>query len=830
MKQHGVLFVCLVSVLIGRIAPAADAYRVTDEIRRADPPKFGANFTLNNFSPWSPQYQNIWNTSYANEPIVLRWTFQATGGGADYIENKQGEFKGLDPQLHRHARTSGAGFWQVFSDGFWDGAQVDVYRAVDGQLEHIRRDRVKSFLSPSREATKASPDQEFPEKIILEGTGEPIQRGDVYDLLMVRDEVPEQVASERSRRAFFRPMKETEVQWRIDSETYAPENGSTASMRVELPGGSDPVGMQQQYLRWEGHEVNYDVSEEYQLDVWLKADFDEPVIIQIGDRGTHEVRVPDEWKKFTFELDNSRPITEKVGWFEIKSSAEGTLWIDNMAVYQSDLEPFQILPEWVTALKNYQPGLIRDQGGRSLLTMDNFLINNQFQRYYTWKESGPSESNHQGGMTLPELLMLCKETGASPYIMSYMLWTDEEIDLLMEYLGGPESTPGGKLRAEHGQPQPWTEVLDKIYIECANEMWNRNFVPQAFPNQPELCGMISDRLFRAMRESEYAHPCFEYVASAFVYSIYRDTAEYAHRGWTYRNMTTCAENATVVATAAGGYIGGWDGATPIGQSDEELFQSNLLYPARFFEPKQESIEKLQEVMSEEYDAPQYEYIKYEAGPGYSLPSPEKPFSEQEEMVGKSYALGTATLDNFMFVLANNGNQNYYKFERGNNWASHNMHMIPHNTMLALRLRTYCEGDLMEVAPQSLDTVDWPEVQTVGLDNHGNRSEGRLPAISDLPMTRAYAFRDGDRWSFLLLNRDAKQAREITLDLPYKPRDAYRRILYDADDIRATNRGVTDPANMNIRITESEETGFRDGFTVSVPPGGAMALMNREAAD
>ncbi len=829
MRMRFIPAILLLTVLCTYSARAADVYRVTDEVRRANPPRFGLNFTLPPFYAWTAQNENSWNSLYSMEPIIFRWTFQATGGDEQTIINEQGAFKGLDPELHRHAKSSGAGYWKVFGDEFWLGAQVDIYRAVDGELRHIRRDRVKSFQSPSREEAKEHPDKAFPERIILEGTGEPIQRGDVYDVWMTRGQVPLALPAglqTRGRNAYFRPMKNSGVEWEIDSSTFCPEDGSTASMKVSLPGDEDqPVGMEEQWLRWKGREMNWSLDRDYRLDVWMKSDLEEPVIVEMGDRGTRTVEVPGEWTKYSFKLENSEPITEDISYLRIKSEGAGTLWIDNLVVARTDVEPFAILPEWMEAIRDYEPGIIRDQGGRTLKTVDNFLVKNQFQRKMFWRESGPALSNHQGAIPLPLLLELCEETGANPYIMTYILWTDEEIEKFVEYLAGPVTTPGGALRASHGHPQPWTEAFDKIYIECANEMWNRNFIPQAFPNQPELCGMVADRLFREIEESPYAADNFEYVASAFVYSIYRDTDKYEHSGWTYRNLVPC-EYATVVATGPSGYIGGWDGATPVGQNDEELFQSNLLYPARIFEPKQDKIEKLQAVMTEEHGRGTYEFIKYEAGPGYALPTPTHPYREETERIGKSLALGTATLDNFMFVIAHNGNMNYYKAEAGNNWASHNKHMLPHNTTLALSLRNVCEGDLLEVEAVDLDTIDLPRMQTVGLDNKGNRRKQMLSAVDDVPMTRVYAFRDGGRYSYVALNRSAEETRAITLELPYEPASEYTAYAYTGPSIRATNRGAETPDEMEIRVVKDRRNGFKKTFTFEIPPGQAVALVNR----
>ena len=42
----------------------------------------------------------------------------------------------------------------------------------------------------------------------------------------------------------------------------------------------------------------------------------------------------------------------------------------------------------------------------------------------------------------------------------------------MEYLGAPANAGYGKVRAELGHPQPWTEVFRNIYVEYGNEAWN----------------------------------------------------------------------------------------------------------------------------------------------------------------------------------------------------------------------------------------------------------------------------------------------------------------------------------------------------------------------
>ncbi len=754
--------------------------------------------------------------------------FQATGGDASSVENRNGE--PCDPKFLAYpkpVKSSGIGFYHSMLDGFWDGATIEIYRPSPEGLHLLRTDRVKSFKSPKK-------DEAGEKRIILESDGPAVQRGDIYVLTMERDSVPDAVSNPDLRESFFAPSKNSGVRWSIDRSTHCPENGSTASLKIHLPGNpSSPVGMTHQYLRFGGKEHAFSPGKTYKFEAWLKGSVSAPVTLQIGDRGTKQISVTDQWQKVEFDLDNTSPITPEIGELLIGSTGQGTLWLDDMIVRQSDLAPYAINPDWVSAIREFQPGIIRDMGGRGTGTLKHFLVKNQFQRQPIFMEkNGLSLAWNQGNMTLPQLLELCENTSSAPYIMTYILWSDEEIRQFVEYLAAPADKGFGKLRAEDGHPKPWTEVFDKIYIECSNETWNGMFAPQEFAAQPEIAGMVSDRLFRTIKSSPYNSPKFRFVASAFVNSLYRwkEKATGAYnmadgaRAWTFRNLLTC-KNANAIATAPSGYIGGWDGDTPLGQSDEQLFQSNLLYPAQIMEHKLEELVAMQKELSASHGFPPLELIKYEAGPGYSLPNPQKPFIEESERIGKSYALGTAILDNFLFVIANNGNTNFFKFTAGDNWASHNKSMIPHNCFLSLQLKNrYApKGDMLVVNEIACKKIDIPEMQAVGLSNDGKPTKKTVPAAHGIPMTRAYAFRNGNSLTVILLNRSATESKEISIKLPAVPASAYKKISYTAPDIRSTNRAARSRDEMEIRLKEENLSGLGKEFTVSLKPAEAIAL-------
>jgi len=813
-------------------------YAVTETVRLEKPNNFGLNFGLGLFKPWNTaMYNNIWNNRYSFEPITFRHNGQATGGSTTYIEAIKGEPVAFVGESKRAVRSPGMGYWYLMSDGLWDGAHVAVYRETEDSVELIRSETVRSFKSPKKTG-KENP-TEGEQRIYFEKEGPEIQQGDLYVLTMSRLHVPDVVSgsdytSVLQRNGFFRPTS-AGVSWVLDDQTFAPEGESTASLKLTLDGKLSSKyavsGLYQGYLRLGGKELGFREGKKYRCEVWLKKDADlkGPAVIQIGDRITKKCVVTTEWEKFSFEVPSDTPIGEKIYYLIIGAKEAGTLWVDNFVIYEEEVEPFAIYPHWADAMKKYKPGIIRDMSGRGLLTLDGWLSEG-FSRKPIWSpKSGIASGGGQGNIGLKQFLELCEEVGSNPYLMTYILYSNEEIDHLMEYLGAPADVGYGKLRAKHGHPKPWTETFDTLYVECANEMWNGNFAPQAFPEQAELAGKVSNRLFRRMKNSPWnTQKNISGVASAFVNSLYRwkdrNTGEYVMhdraKGWTFR----CAENTPeldALATGASGYIGGWDGSTAVGLDDSDLFQSNLFYPARHFEPKLEDINALRGELFEILGKDRIELVKYEAGPGYSIPNAKKPWREEEERIGKSLALGIATLDNFLFVINNDGNSNYFKFTGGNNWSSHNKFMVPHTTYLALTLRNeYCKGALLEVEEGVQNRVTLKEQQSVGLDNRGNRRKTVMKELKDVPLTRLYAFKDGSTHSYIFLNRSFTEEQTIELSVPYTPSSEYTLYSLTHKDPRITNR-----EKLNVDIVEEQKTGFTKKFTFVMAPSSAYVIRN-----
>ena len=801
----------MTSILLATGAGKAEnVYRITDDVRLADPQRFGANFEIKSFAPWSELLHNCWNKQWSCEPIVFRHNGAATGGGEDYIEAVSGA-----PVSDKPFPTSpGSGFWSTMGNGFWNGAEVRIYRPTESSVRLLRKSRVRQFNGL----------KDTDQRITLTERGEPIRRGDLFVLTMTRLDVPDALNPERPanhiRQKYAElPTKNTEVTWTLDDSTFCPENGSTASMKISIPAsaGKDPIGIEQPFLRFEGRELAFESGKTYRAEVWLKQQgIKGPVTIQVGDRVTKTFEVGTEWRKFEFDVPNSGPIGPKTYPLLVGASTPGTLWLDNLLIAQTDVPPFGVFPQWLNILRDFRPGVLRSMSGRHLLTLDAWL-SDRFTRNLVWDVNAGPQS--RADFSLREQLELCRATGARPWLMTYVLPDDEELDHLMEYLGAPADVGYGKRRALDGQVQPWTEVFDAIYIECANEMWNgKFFAPQAFDMQAELAGLVANRVFERLKNSPYnQRGNIRAVGPAWAHNLYEQA-----KGWTYRAAMSCPAM-DVLGTAPSGYIGGYDGESIVGVHDADLFQANLFYSAQVMEPKQEGVDAIRAAFRERYGR-NLEMLKYEAGPGYAIPNPDRPFIEAAEQVGKSLAMGIATLDNFLFVMAHDGNANYFQVRAGPNWSSHNLQLDPHTTWLALSLRNrWCNGRLLDVIPESVETVDLPRRKSVGLGNDGSPSDKLIEERKGVPLTQLYAFQDGNRYSFLALNRSFTESKTIALKLPYTPDPAYRAFVLEHADPRTTNRNG--PA---VRIREEQRTGFRDGFRLVLKPASAVVLVNTAA--
>ena len=554
-----------------------DRYRVTDKVLIKNLPNFSSNLGFGPFAPWSADVRvNAWALPFDAGPIYFQHHGQADGGGADWLQHKEG---------------AGLSVWDQVRSGFWDGADVTIYRMANGELKLLR----KTKISKSSIGNDPVTNERTEEKIWFADKGPAIKPGDYYVLRMKRDTMPMQI-----RKAIIGgsevPLlsgycKTTgKADWRFDEATVAPEGGSRASLRLDIKEASEsnPAGPWHWFVT-HGKDPNAGIvrfkkGKTYKAQVWLRQEgmSDPRVKLQFGTVLRRTVNVTGTWQKFEFDLPVDNPelpyaSSQNDGtrlW--VAGVSPGTLWIDNLMVYQTDAPPFAVMREDVEILRHFKPHTLRLWGGLDSPTLD-FWLSKGFAQPTTM--SGYGKSGTPVLASLGETLQVCEEVGADPWLILNPWFTAEEHQALMEYLAGPPDKGYGKLRAEQGRKEPWTRGFRKIYIESANEAWNQ-IMRYEMSGRPERYAAVADRQFRELKASPYySRDRFEFIANGWDNAMQAD-------GWTTR-VALASKEADRVDIAY--YFGGWEKNATAPSGDEaakdEVYQDKLLAPQLEFGPK-----------------------------------------------------------------------------------------------------------------------------------------------------------------------------------------------------------------------------------------------------
>jgi len=205
--------------------------------------------------------------------------------------------------------------------------------------------------------------------------------------------------------------------------------------------------------------------------------------------GKTDISLTSEWKKFEYSFDLTGKYPSKptplngdgVRLVKLSFTPEGgSFLIDDIEMsIDKDKNKTAFRDSVVETLQEFKPGIIRQlmEGGDSIKNMIAPRIEQyMFEGSVNRKKEDPGLtswfSKRRFFVNMHEYYGLCKKMGTSPwYNISGTIYPNE-MNLLMEYLGGPAGTTGGDIRIKQGQEKPWTEVLPNIYIEFGNEIWN----------------------------------------------------------------------------------------------------------------------------------------------------------------------------------------------------------------------------------------------------------------------------------------------------------------------------------------------------------------------
>jgi hypothetical protein len=681
-----------------------------------------------------------------------------------------------------------------------------------------------------------APDQRY--RVVLTESGPPVHAGDIYFLEMVVANPPIHRTHDRLHSLMqgdtWQPLGGSGwpyglgVQTSRDTNSVAPENGGSSSLRIESAGTHEVSIRQPRFSApqfYAGFYPHLEPGRRYRAEAWLRQTGLSSGTVRFGltqhysSIQTNWFGVDAAWRKFSFVFTAPPlPAIGTISEIMIAFNGPGVVWVDNLLLYEDDdadpatNPPFAVRPAVIQALRDYQPGFIRIWTGVDTeywgVTMDD------------WTRAEPEIANHWEANTgrrvpddpykLPTALQMCRETGGDPWLIVGSFMSESEWLNLIEYLAAPydpnvdspATKPYAARRFAQGQAEPWVTVFGKIILEYGNELWNPAF-QWNFPSGT-LCGQFSEHFFNAAKSSPYFSAVankIDFMANGWLVSPdvqygFGHAASLASPSSRYNNIAV--------------YIGGWETGINAGGArvTDAGFQDFMLYPPSFI---RHYIDRHVAARDANAAAGQrYDVAVYEGGPGYAIPGPNQPFEPVTETYGKSLAAAVATLDTYLYnSLSGFDPQAYFSFGPGPNWTSHSPVVNgynPHANWLALQMRNrLVTGGMVSTFVHAAPWVDVPAF---------TNSQGQVlvPATSGVPLVSAYAFRAAEKYSVFVLSRSVSNATPVRLRLPFT--NAANTMLYKLTGDPRTNN-ITAPV---LDLAAEPVGAFSSNFDFALPPG------------
>jgi len=760
------VFVALCALPFGSACAQADnapaEFTIHSLVTAPNPTRFGVNF-----SPASGGMDKTDNLIIAGgnaNPADSRLSLPADADGTatTFVDIKEG---------------GGSDFYDSVLSGYWNGAKAYTYRFENNAWTRLRVDTVAAFTA----VTGSSKPEDH--TITYAKVGPPTKKGDV--VWLCKDAVPNLNWSTIPARFPHWDNFNGENSSGIERVEDAPPGdnwnlpGQPKGLSFKITDAKAEVGGLWQYIQnfnTKGNLESLEVGHTYRIHVWLRQQgvADGKVTFKMASIPDHTFTgVTGAWKEFTYDFPAPAPAEQNGPTVRLNFQAPGTVWMNNLLVYDTVRPPFTLNPQSLAALKQFHPGTIRfwssfgnAGGGYSFWSLDSFLSPEDRGRDNIGVGAAGRNSTQQ--LHLPAALKLCKQLGADPWIIGNMSWSEEEWAHLMEFLGGPASSPYGKIRAAYGHPAPWTDDFPALYVEFGNEEWGT----QSTAVNGHYGEYAHYMLSRAKAAPGWS-PRIKFVVNGFTYG-----QEFGPKA-----AAACPE-ASVVDLF--GYMGGGAG--------EDGFRNDLLSVPTGVGTAMDGAVARRDL--EAAKGNKYSLAIYEGGPGADDPN-------AKGQGDNSLAAAVGGLDEFLHNSQSGfGPQNFFYFGMGTGtWTSHTNFshgFIPHPVWLAYALRNqHCKGDMVAVGTDTAPTLA------------GNAA---------VKLASAYAFHDTakghDAADIVVISRDLQNATPVTLHLPAKPTGP--ATLYKLTGDPRDNNNTA----QHIAIQTETIPAFGATYSFSLPAGSA----------
>ncbi len=166
--------------------------------------------------------------------------------------------------------------------------------------------------------------------------------------------------------------------------------------------------------------------------------------------------------------------------FRLEAAGNGNqVWVDDVNLSSTAAGDSAFRAEVTDTLRAFQPGYLRDWQGQLGDSFDNRIATQDGRKCTRYR---PGDSEVFYNYSLPDLLALCHETGAIPWVVFPTTWTDDEWRRAGQFLESESRRYG----------------FSEVVVEFGNENWNQLFRPAGVPN-PNVLGAVAGRAFNLMR-------------------------------------------------------------------------------------------------------------------------------------------------------------------------------------------------------------------------------------------------------------------------------------------------------------------------------------------
>ena len=717
--------------------------------------------------------ENVWLADGGFSPLDARFSFTALSGTAT-------TFVVTYP-------NPGADFYQSIVTGYFVGATALTYRYSNGAWSLLRTDTVSAYTADGEDETAAN------NTITFASSGPAVQQGDIIWLELDDQAVVPGVTLLDPRFTVYCANWSTEtlgcdtrtatLPYTLSTDVPASDAGGLSLEITDTNAETNGIWQYMQYAFVGPSYEQFQPGHTYEVDVWLKQSGigSGSVTFSISGIGVSHAftGVTSTWQHFTwtFPAVPGLPANSVQPSAHLDFSAPGTLWVDNLQLYDAAWPPNSVSPQALQAWESYHPGTVRIWSNfgnaaenYSYFSLDSWLtpeiktrntpgIGNEYEL--------PGELEH-----LPDALANVKTIGANPWMIINMALSPTEWSELIDYLSAPAGTGyASKRPASH--PGPYTADFSTIYLEVGNEEWGTQQVP-ADAAYGQWAHFV---LSQAIAGKSYFNPSqIRFIADGF--DLIPSFGS---------NAAAAAPEISVVDAAL--YT---QGNTTL--AGDAYFQSDLVQVPVSNGPIINAIAAQQKA-----DAGiglNYSLAAYEEGPGADTPT---------HTGDTTLAAGIGAVDVNLYAALNGfGPQNLFEYGLGTGpYTSHTNFangFRPHPVWEALQMRNnYCTGPMVLTVANNVPTYTDPVI-----------TNGQA-----VPLIAVYTFADANvvnQADVVVISRDLNNQTPVTLNFPATPTGTAQLYTLTGDP-RQTNDSA-----MNIPIGSQSLTGVTKSYTFTMPPG------------